>query len=139
MIDPGEAQAWTTLVASVVSLAGQARDLLSSGRAPEAADRVIELLERSQELRLAAINVGEENLRLRQQVAELGRVADLSARVVYEGEGVKLRDPGTSEPPGVCCLRCWEVEGRLASLYFHGSCRDCHDAREGRSRTRSRR
>jgi hypothetical protein len=136
MIDPNNVQAWTTILANVTDVAMRVKGLLGTSSDKDAEALALDFEDKILELRRAGVALGTENLDLRLRLAALERVADLSERVIPDEVrgGVKLRDPKPSEPQGACCLRCWEVERALRSLYMGSGCRDCCDVADGRMR-----
>lgn len=84
-------------------------ELAKKGSTIEAQEKIIEL-------RQAALDLQEENARLREKLSEAESKLDLQARLTFDGRAYWLNFD-TPQTTGPFCQRCYDVEGKMVRLH----------------------
>src|SRR5690349_13690215 len=90
-------------------------DLVKTGLTIEAQEKIMEL-------RVAALEIQEENLKLRSKVSQLEAELSLTRDLHFEGTtGLYWRHVAPDRREGPFCARCYDTNGKLVRLHTGAS------------------
>ena len=82
----------------------------------------IDLLRKISDLSYEIFDLRDENLKLKQELAEFEQGTDLQSKIEKRGNQIYLRQQGG--PEGPYCMTCWEADRKLIHLHYYESSRD---------------